>query len=183
MNQTPTAKKPNAINAILLTGFIAGTLDAAAASINFYARTGNSPIKVWRFVASGVFGKTAYADPDGLLMPALGLLFHFCLAFSFTIFFFLIYPKIKLLAKNIFVTGILYGFLVWMLMNKIVLPLSNTAKLSPRTGPTILGVPTQTLLQISFILFCIGLPIAFLTARFYRRKELIPGTSWSPGTQ
>ena len=175
MNQTPTAKKPNAIAAILFTGFIAGTLDAAAASINFYARTGNSPIRVWRFVASGVFGKNAYAD--GLLMPALGLLFHFCLAFSFTIFFFLIYPKIKLLAKNIFVTGILYGLLVWVVMNRIVVPLSNTAKLPPRQSPTVLGVPTQTILQMAFIMFCIGLPIAFLTARYYQRRALIPAAS------
>jgi len=177
MNQKPTAKAPSALASILLTGFIAGILDAAAASINFYIRTGNSPIKVWRFVASGVFGKNAYADPDGLAMPALGLLFHFCLAFLFTIVFFLIYPKIKLLAKNIFVTGILYGFLVWLFMNKIVVPLSHTAKLSPRPGPTILGVPTQTILQIAFILFCIGLPIAFLTARYYRRKELMTTAS------
>jgi hypothetical protein len=177
MNQTPTAKKPKAINTILLTGFIAGSLDAAAASINFYARTGNSPIRVWRFVASGVFGKNAYADPDSLLMPALGLLFHFCLAFSFTIFFFLLYPKIKLLARNIFVTGILYGFLVWLLMNKIIVPLSNTAKLPPRPTSTILGVSTQTILGMAFILFCIGLPIAFLTSRYYRRKELVPSLS------
>ena len=177
MNQTPTAKKPNAIKSILLTGFIAGTLDAAAASINFYARTGNNPIRVWRFVASGIFGKNAYADADGLLMPALGLLFHFCLAFSFTIFFFLIYPKIKLLAKNIFVTGILYGLLVWVVMNRIVVPLSNTAKLPPRSTPTILGVSTQTILGMAFILFCIGLPIAYLTARYYRKRGLIPAGS------
>jgi hypothetical protein len=173
MNQMLPAKKPNAISTILLTGFIAGTLDASAASINFYARTGNSPVRVWRFVASGVFGKEAYADPDSLLMPALGLLFHFCLAFSFTIFFFLIFPKIKLLAKNIFVTGIVYGFLVWLLMSKVIVPLSNTAKLAPRPGPTILGISTQTILGMAFILFCIGLPIAFFTGRYYRRKLLL----------
>jgi|SRR6185369_8638171 len=170
MHQTPTAKKPNPISTILLAGFVAGTLDATAASINFYARTGNSPIKVWRFVASGVFGKQAYADADGLLMPALGLLFHFCLAFSFTLFFFFIFPKIKLLAKNIFITGIVYGILVWLLMTKLIVPLSNTAKLAPRPGPTILGISVQTLLGLAFIMFCIGLPIAFFTGRYYRRK-------------
>ena len=171
MNQ-PTATAPNPVRTILLTGLIAGTLDAAAASINFYLRTGNNPIRVWRFVASGVFGKQASADPDDLLMPALGLLFHFLLAFSFTIFFFLIFPKIKWLAKNIFITGIVYGILVWLLMTRIVVPLSNTAKLPPRPSSTILGISTQTLLGLSFIMFCIGLPIAFFTARYYRRKQL-----------
>jgi len=171
MNQTPTAR-PNAARTILLAGFVAGILDAAAASISFYIKRVDNPIKVWRYVASGVFGKDAYADPNGLLMPTLGLLFHFCLAFSFTIFFFFLYPKIKFLAKNIFITGMIYGILVWLFMNKLVVPLSNVAKPAPRPGPTFLGISTQTILQLSFIMFCIGLPIAFFTIRYYRRKNL-----------
>jgi len=172
MNQEPAAAHPKAINTILLTGFIAGLLDATAASLSFYIKTGNSPIKVWRYVASGVFGKQASADPDGLLMPVMGLLFHFCLAFSFTIFFFFVFPKIKLLAKNIFITGIVYGLLVWLLMNKVVVPLSNVSKPAPKPSPTFIGIPTNILLQVAFIVFCIGLPIAFFTGRYYRRKQL-----------
>jgi hypothetical protein len=173
MNQS-TANKPSLFRYILLSGLVAGTLDAAAASITFYIRRDDNPIKVWRYVASGVFGKDAYADPNGLLMPAMGLLFHFCLAFSFTVFFFLLFPKIKLLAKNILITGIVYGVLVWLLMNKVIVPLSSVAKAGPPAAPapTFLGIPTQTMLQISFIMFCIGVPIAFFAARFYRQKQL-----------
>ena len=59
----PTISNPrsqSAASAIVLTGFIAGTLDITAACIQYYIRTGKGPANVLRYVASGVFGKEAF---------------------------------------------------------------------------------------------------------------------------
>lgn len=155
-----TTRSKSIFKAILITGLIAGILDATAASLNYYIRTGNNPARVFQFVASGVFGKNP--DPSGYTKAAWGLFFHFCFAYIFTIFFFLIYPKIKKIAANSIVTGLMYGAFVWLVMNLIVVPLSNTPKLPFNLGQTILG--------IGFILVCIGLPISIMAKRYYSGK-------------
>jgi len=55
-------------------------------------------------------------------MMIAGLLFHFVIAFIFTLFFFLIFPKVKLLQGNTIIVAIVYGIFVWAVMNKIVIP-------------------------------------------------------------
>src|SRR5215471_15782375 len=163
MTETTTAKKPSAIKTILLTGLIAGILDASAASLNALAR-GRTPARVFRFVASGILGKDALND-QGWLIPVLGLLFHFFIAYTFTVFFFLIFPKIKWLNKNFVISGLIYGAFVWLIMNLIVVPLSITHQVRFTNAK-------QTIIGILFILFCIGLPIAFFTKRYYALKTI-----------
>jgi uncharacterized membrane protein YagU involved in acid resistance len=157
---SPIRKYKSVFTAILQTGFIAGALDAIAASVNFTIRTGKNPVRVFRFIASGLFGKTALTG--GLLMAGCGLLFHFLIAFSFTTFFFLIYPKINILSKNSIITGLVYGVFVWLIMNKIVVPLSNTPKL-----PFDL---TQTILGIIILMLAVGLPISLMAKKYYTGK-------------
>lgn len=103
-------KSSSGIRTILLTGFIAGTLDIAAAITMYAIRSGGKPIRVFQYIASAVFGRKAFSG--GLMMAFWGLIFHFIIAYAFTIFFFLVYPKINLLSKNIVVTGIIYGLLI-----------------------------------------------------------------------
>lgn len=116
-----------AIGTILKTGLLAGTLDILCALIQFYIKTGKDPAIVLGFIASGVFGKTALTG--GTLMAFAGLFFHFVIAFIWTIFFFLLYPKISFLSKNKFLSGFGYGFFIWIVMTRIVVPLSNTPKI------------------------------------------------------
>jgi hypothetical protein len=133
-------------------GLIVGTLDITAACIQYYLKTGKGPAGVLKFVASGIFGKTAFTD--GLAMPVLGLLFHFIAAFSFTFFFFWLTNKTPALLKIIVLTGIFYGIFIWTVMNMIVLPLSNT--------PTIPFILMNALIAASILIICIGIPLAFL---------------------
>ena len=137
---------------IITAGLIAGTLDISAACIQYYIRTGKGPENVLKFVASGVFGKDAFTG--GLLMSLCGLLFHFLIAFGFTTFFFFIYPRLKFLSFNIFLTAVLYGVFVWTAMNRVVLPLSNT----PALPFTWAGAATAA----GILIVCIGLPLAII---------------------
>ena len=149
--------------AILQAGLIAGSLDAVAAIDNFMINTnGGNPLKVFRFIASGILGKEVM-EKDLAGMAFVGLQLHFIIAISFAAFFFFIYPKIKFLSNYIVLTGLLYGIFVWLVMNKIVVPLSNTAKLPFNL--------TQMFVGICILMFAVGLPIALLAKKYYASEK------------
>jgi len=146
---------------IILTALLAGTLDIAAAMLNFYLPTGKNPVIVLQFIASGVFGKTAFAgDP---MMPWYGTIFHYCIAATWTVTYFFIYPKIKILSKNWFLSGSSYAVIVWLIMTQAVLPLSNVPQIPFDLGRAAIG--------IAILIVCVGMPISFLVSKFYRMKE------------
>ncbi len=93
------------IRSIIFTGLFAGTLDGIAAIINFSIRGGKDPVKIFNFIASGVFGKSAFEG--GFTMATYGLIFHYIIAIGWTAIFFLAYPRIILPLKNRIVSGII----------------------------------------------------------------------------
>lgn len=144
---------------ILRAGLIAGTLDITAATIQYMLNGGKNPLLILKFIASGVFGKDmAYSNS---FMPFLGLLFHYLLAFAFTIFFFWIYPKIRLAHINWQILGVLYGLGVWVVMNRIVMPLSNTPKMPFNIQGAVIGA--------AILVVCIGLPIAYFAHKYFEK--------------
>jgi hypothetical protein len=147
----------NLISAILWAGLLAGTLDIIAACGLFNIRTGLDPIIVLRYVASGALG--AKAMTGGLSTALLGLLFHFAIAFSWTILFFLTLPKLP--KGNWMPYGLLYGVVVWMVMNLIVLPMTRVT-MRPFTWD---GILTGAVV----LMFAIGLPISYLAHKYYKR--------------
>jgi Protein of unknown function (DUF1440). len=145
--------------AVFLTSLIAGTMDILAAII-IYALVleKTTAIQILQSIASGIFKKEAYAgDPK---MAWYGLGFHYIIATLFTLFYFAIYPYIPFFRKNAFLSGILYGIFVWAVMNIIVLPIVFPALPDK-------NMDFALLLSILILIFCIGLPIAFITNKFY----------------
>ena len=151
--------KSSALKTILQTGFIAGTLDILAAFLVYSAIMNVvTPLQILNGIAAGVFGKTVIGSKT--VMALIGLLFHYCIAFCFTTAYFLAYPHVKFFHGNAIINGLVYGVFVWLVMNLIVLPLSN-AYHAPFSWITALrGCLILTL--------CIGLPIALLTAGYYK---------------
>jgi len=146
---------------ISLAGLIAGSLDILSAFTDYYIRTGKGPEGVLRFVASGVFGKAAFTgDP---IMIWMGLLFHFIIAFAFTIVFSILYPRVKLLHTNIILTAVIFGVVTWLVMNLVVVPLSNTPKFPFN--------PVNAI-KAALILICmIGLPLSIIFKRYFRNNN------------
>jgi hypothetical protein len=139
---------------------LAGTLDILAAFVFVFIKTGKPHIfDILKFIASGVFGKAASTGGAAVILA--GLLFHFFIATLFTVFFFWIFPKIKISSKNKLVTGIIYGVFVWSIMNLIVVPLSNVA---PRPFSL-----TNALINIGILMICIGIPLSFLADSYYKK--------------
>jgi uncharacterized membrane protein YagU involved in acid resistance len=148
-------------------GLVAGTLDLSFASIQFYLNTDKSPVLVFRYIASAIFGRNmAYAD--NALMPVLGVIFHYVIAFIFTIFFFWIYPKLKFLSFNRFLTALLFGCFVWVVMNLLVVPLTNVR-----------GLPfdphhidwEKTITAALILILAIGMPLSFFAYHYYNRLQ------------
>lgn len=147
--------------AIVFTGIVAGTLDGLAAALIYFLRTGKNPLAVYRFIASGIFGQEAISG--GISMALLGIFFHYVIAISWTLLFFIVCLKLSILLKNWVVSGIAFGLVVWLSMNLVVLPLSRV----PATTITLSGA----LIGISVLIVCIGLPIAFLAGRYYQTNR------------
>jgi len=167
MSPTSRAIKVNEISAaktILAATLIAGSLDITAAFISVYVR-GVHPIKVLYYIASGIFGKEV-AYNSGTKMAVIGLLLHYLIAFIFTVFLFFVYPWLKSFLKNKILIGVLYGVFVWAVMNKVVLPLSNT----PPATPTLQSM----LIACAILIVCIGIPIAWIVNRFYAEHNISP---------
>lgn len=161
-NMKRTNRQSNSILYILLTGLLVGTLDIVTAFADYFIATGKAPDGVLKFIASGVFGDEAFSGGTGIVL--MGLLFHFIIAYSFTVLFFLIYPQIKFLQKNRIITGIVYGIFIWMIMNLIVVPLSNTPSLSMKAG--------RIIKSMLILIVMVGLALSFIAHKFFSAVEL-----------
>src|SRR5205085_9488017 len=97
LNQMPKytddeSTKKNSFLVILATGLLAGTLDAIAAIVNYTINGGKLPSKIFQYIASGAVGPQAFTGGAGMII--LGIVLHYTIAMSFTLFFFLIFPGI-----------------------------------------------------------------------------------------
>ena len=147
---------------ILLAGVIAGALDAAAAIIDFYIATGNGPVRIFVYIASGVFGKENGMSTQS--MAIFGVLFHFLIAIIFSAFYFWIYPAIQFLHRNKLIDAFLYGIFIWLVMNLLVVPLSITH---------IWTFQLMKVLKSAIILIvCVGIPVTFMADSFYRKRVI-----------
>lgn len=104
---------------IIWSGLIVGTLDILAA-IYF---SGASAEAVLKFIASGLFGREKVAEV-GAAMIWWGILFHYLIAYFWTTVFFYVFPRVFSLVKMKVVMAMLMGLTIWLVMNRVVLPMS-----------------------------------------------------------
>lgn len=159
---TSTQSKTSYATAVLKIGFFAGSLDILSAFVSYYLATRTNPLKVLNYVASGAFGKTA-AYGGGAGMALLGLLFHYLIAFAFTLFFFWVYPRIKLAVVNKFLLALIYGLFTWLVMNKLVVPLSNIV-------PPASFNWGNAIKNMVILIFMVGLPISLGAEKYYSKR-------------
>jgi hypothetical protein len=164
MTVTTTARSPfrNLFIAILVAWLVVGTLDGLAAIINYTVQGNKQPEKIFRYIARGVFGMKTTMDPGSLVVW--GVLFHYLIALAFTIFFFLIFPKIKWLQENVVLGGLLYGMFVWVIMNRVVIP--YLSQLTPGAFNW-----KNAAINVGILMICIGLPLALIAKKHYLYKK------------
>lgn len=151
---TTAAARPSLIKVIAGAGLLVGTLDILDAII-FYGLRGVPATRILQGIAFGLIGRTAYSQ--GMRSAALGLLLHFFIATTWTAIYLLASRRLPL-ARHPWIYGILYGSLIYIVMNYVVLPLSHIGlRPLPPLIPLINGVGA--------LIVCIGLPLAFIARR------------------
>lgn len=153
-------KEYSPLETILWSGLVAGILDGLAGIIVYYFWFGFTPVKVFQFVASGLYGKAAYSG--GIPIAVIGFLLHFLIGYVSAVIYFYAFPKIRILRTRKFLSGIIYGLLVFLFMNVIIMPLSKVIE-----GPLDVKL---TIIRIVWHMFCVGLPISLITAKYYASK-------------
>ena len=148
---------------VLWVGFLVGLFDLTSAFIQVKIMfPGRNPTAVLRYIASAVFGKERANADDSMFF--FGTLFHFIIAYCFTIAFFLVYPRIRLLAKNRLITGILYGLFIWAVMNLLVVPQTRIGH-----RPFVLK---NAAIAAGILIVAIGIPLSYFAYRFYYGRKV-----------
>ncbi len=142
----------------IISWIIVGSLDIFSAFVDYYTQTGKGPEGVLRYIASGYFGDSAF-NPGRTDMSLYGLIFHYMIAFGFTLLFFLIYRNTKIISRFPVLWIIFYGIFMWFLTTQIIIPLSNT----PDSGSVNL---LKALKSVLILVFMISLPL-YLIGRKY----------------
>jgi uncharacterized membrane protein YagU involved in acid resistance len=151
-------RRGGAASAILLGGLVAGAIDITYACAFSYARRGTPPARILQSVASGALGASAFEG--GATTAALGLLFHFLIAFAWAAAYYAASRRLGVLARLPYLCGVVYGLLIYCFMNYVVIPLS---------AAPFKGTPPATATLVTGLLvhmLGIGLPIALAVRRY-----------------
>lgn len=149
------------IRAILAGGLVAGTFDILYATI-FSAFRGVAPMRILQSVASGALGAAAFNG--GVTTACLGLLLHYVIAIIIGAIFVAAASRLSLLNARPVLSGAIYGFIVYWVMNLVVLPLSAF----PRK---VVFVPIVVITGLAVHMFLIGVPIALIARRASSSRE------------
>ncbi|MGA7520976.1 MAG: hypothetical protein WBW84_00750 [Acidobacteriaceae bacterium] len=146
----------SALGAVVRIGLIAATLDISE-NLIFNAFRHITPGMIFRYIASGLLGMAAIRG--GAAMVALGVAIHYMIALAWTAVYFMVARPWRVLVRRPVVCGLLFGALVYAVMNFVVLPLTRV----PRTHAAM--TMASRVSGVLALLFCIGLTVALLTAK------------------
>ncbi len=149
--------------AIFCGGLIAGALDITYACAEGLV-AGRAVPRTLQSVASGLLGRAAFEGGWGAAL--LGLALHFFIAVCSATVYYAASRWVSILVQRPWISGLLFGALVYLFMSLIVVPLS--------------AAPFRIRLQIPGLLvhmFFIGLPIALSVHRFSKSMALARDTN------
>lgn len=102
---------------------------------------GNAYEVVLQYVASSLLGMSAF---DGGLATALvGMGVHFVVSIVVAGVFVLSAVRVPALGRNVIVWGLLYGLIVFVVLNFIAIPLSAAPKIDPAPSFLLVEVPSH----------------------------------------
>ena len=143
------------IQAIAIGTLVVGTVDAIDALV-FFGLRGAAPMRIFQGIAAGAIGRDA-ARAGGWTTGALGIVCHYTVAFGIAALYLLAARAMPALRRRPIVFGILYGIVVYFVMNLVVIRLSAIGPQRFTTGPFVNGILIHA--------FGIGLPTALIAAR------------------
>lgn len=146
---------------IFWSGLVAGLLDSIAGILVYYIYFDLDPLQVLQFIASGIYGPTAING--GAYMVLVGFFFHFVIAYACALIYFYLYRKMVVLRNYRILSGLVFGLGIWLVMNLLILPITNIPKSPFDSGLAAIGIIWHMVL--------VGLPIALITEKYDLKKE------------
>jgi hypothetical protein len=113
-----TTGRHSTLVAILLGGFVAGTIDIGAATLI----SGRGVVFILHAIAGGVLGMASFKEGAGA--AALGLLLQWAMSLIIAAIYVLAASRSALLRRWWIVGGLAYGVGIFFVMNYVVVPLS-----------------------------------------------------------
>lgn len=148
---TPSRNRP-----VLYGALVAGALDLVAAFVINGIR-GIGPLSIMQSISSGLLGAGAYEQ--GAVSATLGVLLHFGMMYIICAIYYAASRKLSILLERPLVMGVLYGVAVYLVMNRVVLPLSAFPH-------ELAFTPSSVAIGMGTMILCVGLPIALVLKRF-----------------
>src|SRR6476620_1055225 len=148
-----------ALPAIFAAGLLCGVMDISAAFLLTWFPAHYPPKRLLQGIASGLLGSASFQH--GWATAALGLAFHFLIAFTAATVFYAASRRLSALIDHPWLAGVGYALVVYGFMHWIVMPLSRLHR-----RPVTLSA-SMTAIVIHII--CVGLPISLTVHRFTRR--------------
>jgi hypothetical protein len=148
-------KRNSAAKAIVMAGLLCGVMDITAALV-VYGAMGIRPQRLLQGITSVAIGPRAFTG--GLATAALGLCFHFVVAFGAATMFYLVSRRMRFLLKRTLLCGALYGIVVYFFMDRVVIPLFSHKPRPFNLKFAIIGIIIH--------IICVGSPIAFMVRKY-----------------
>jgi hypothetical protein len=156
---TERAGDSPALPAILAGGLLCGVMDITAAFLLAWIPNRVHPMRLLQGIASGLLGRASFQH--GWATGALGLAFHFLIAFTAAAVFYTASRKLPALLDHPWLAGIGYALVVYGFMYWVVMPLSRLHRHPPTLSYSVTAIVTH--------MVCVGLPISLVIHRFVRR--------------
>ncbi len=142
-------------------GLAVGVLDGLFALIYYGLILGVKTTRIFQAVAAGLLGKDSFEGGTPTFL--LGLLLHFVVAACIAAVYYIASLKFPVLVRRAVVCGLTYGMIAYLIMNYVIIPLSNAVP-----GKFSL---TNFIVAITAHAFLVGLPVALFTRKFATSKK------------
>jgi hypothetical protein len=117
----------------------------------------SSPAYVFQFASSTLMGTAAFEG--GIVTALLGMALYMAISFVFVSLFFGFASRISTLVRFPMISGVVYGLLVWTIVNLIIIP----ASAAPPLEWSFVSAYINGLIYIGTI----GIPITHFAHKFY----------------
>jgi uncharacterized membrane protein YagU involved in acid resistance len=138
---------------VIVGGLVSGTFDITYACVFWGVKAGVSPERIFQSVAAGLLGRSSFSG--GARTAALGLFLHYFIATAMSVVYYFVSRWWTVLHRRPWFFGPVYGLLLYLIMNYVVLPLSRALPSSKNLLWIVLSVVVH--------MFLIGTPIAWFT--------------------
>jgi uncharacterized membrane protein YagU involved in acid resistance len=136
-------------------GMVAGTTNLLAAAAIF----GGTMTHGFQMIAAGVLGEKAFSG--GLEAAVLGAALHFAISIAAAVLYLWAALRYRALIRHWLVGGVVFGVLAYLVMNLVVVPLSNAANPDFSLSMIVKELLAHTVL--------FGVPIAGIVRAFARK--------------